>query len=85
MDFGVYSLWWTIKHMPFALIDRLQSTLPNHRDYFLAQSVIKTDYKGVDIIDAAWASLLVNRLTYNGVSKANPLGEGAEEGFAIAL
>lgn len=74
LDTGVYSLWWVIKHMPYALIDRLQTILPNHKDYFSAQTVIKSDYEGVDVVDAAWASLLVNRLAYSGISKANPLG-----------
>lgn len=31
-DFGVYSLWWAIKYMPFALIERLQSKEPTHKD-----------------------------------------------------
>ena len=26
------------------------------------------------MVDAAWASLLVNRLAYSGIFKANPLG-----------
>jgi DNA adenine methylase len=81
LDTGVYSLWWIIKHMPFVLVERLQSIVPNHKDYFIAQSIIKSDYQGVDIVEAAWASLLVNRLAYSGVSKANPLGgkKGSKE------
>jgi DNA adenine methylase len=74
LDTGVYSLWWVIKHMPYFLIDRLQSIQPNHKDYFSAQAIIKNDYKDADVVEAAWASLLVNRLAYSGVSKANPLG-----------
>lgn len=31
LDTGVYSLWWIIKHMPYALIERLQSIQPNHK------------------------------------------------------
>ncbi|GAB6443360.1 hypothetical protein bcgnr5390_15690 [Bacillus luti] len=74
LDTGVYSLWWVIKYMPYVIIDRLQLTVPTHKDYFEAQSVIKRDYAGVDVVDAAWASLLVNRLAYSGISKANPMG-----------
>lgn len=74
LDTGVYSLWWVIKYMPYELIYRLNSTRPNHKDYFSAQAIIKSDYKGEDVVEAAWASLLVNRLAYSGVPKANPLG-----------
>lgn len=81
LDTGVYSLWWLIKHMPFGLIDRIQSIKPTHDDYFLAQANIKNDYKGLDLVEAAWASLLVNRLAYSGIYKANPLGgkKGSQE------
>lgn len=74
LDTGVFSLWWMIKHMPYVLIERLNSLIPNHRDYYFAQTIIKSDYRGVDMVDAAWASLLVNRLAYSGIFKANPLG-----------
>jgi len=74
LDTGVYSLWWVIKHIPEAIIKRLKTVKPTHSDYFKAQSIIKDDYAGVDIIEAAWSSLLVNRLAYSGVFKANPLG-----------
>lgn len=74
IDIGVYSLWWVIKHMPYALIERIISTSPTRRDYYKAQAIIKNGYYGVDVVDAAWYSLLVNRLAYSGVYKANPLG-----------
>jgi len=74
LDTGVYSLWWTIKHMPYEIIDRIQKIRPTHNDYFNAQQIIFNDYKGMNIFDAAWCSLLVNRLSYSGIFKANPLG-----------
>jgi DNA adenine methylase len=74
LDTGVYSLWWIIKHMPYELISRIEYFDPNHKEFFKAQQVIKEDYKSVNIIEAAWTSLLVNRLAYSGVAKANPLG-----------
>lgn len=74
LETGVYSLWWVIKNIPFALIDRIKYSEPTHKDYFFAQNIIKQDYQGVDVIEAAWSSLLVNRLAYSGISKANPLG-----------
>lgn len=74
LDLGVFALWWTIKYMPFEIIERIRTITPNHQDYFKAQSIIKNDYLGVDLIEAAWSSLLVNRLAYSGIVKANPLG-----------
>ncbi len=58
----------------YALIERLESTAPTHEQYFEAQKLIKSDYIGADLVEAAWASLLVNRLAYSGMYKANPLG-----------
>lgn len=74
LDYGVYSLWWTILHMPYTLIDRIRLEKPTHKDYFAAQALIKSDYQGVNPVVAAWATLLVNRLAYSGIAKANPLG-----------
>jgi DNA adenine methylase len=73
-DTGIFSFWWVVKHMPYALIERLQSIEPSHQDFFQAQAIIKSDYQGVDMVDAAWSVLLVNRLAYSGIVKANPLG-----------
>lgn len=74
LDVGVYSLWWMIKHMPYELIYRIESVQPQKRDFFHAREVIKNDYKGLNMLDAAWSLLLVNRLAYSGIYKANPLG-----------
>lgn len=74
LDTGVFSLWWIIKHMPYELTERLKTIQPTHKDYFVGQAIIKSDYRGVDMVEAAWSSLLVNRLAFSGVSKANPLG-----------
>lgn len=74
LDTGVYSLWWTILYSPYELVERIRTMTPTHKDYFLAQVIIKNDFYGVDAIDAAWATLLVNRLSYSGISTANPLG-----------
>lgn len=74
LDIGIFSFWWVVKHMPFALIERLQTITPTHDDFFQAQEIIKNDYVNVDVVDAAWAVLIVNRLAYSGIAKANPLG-----------
>lgn len=74
LDFGIYSLWWTILNYPYDLINRIEKTIPTHDDYFNSQSLIKSNFKEVNMIEAAWATLLVNRLAYSGIAKANPLG-----------
>lgn len=74
LDFGIYSLWWTILHAPSELIYRVHSAVPTHHDYFEAQSIIKSDFFGVTMLEAAWSTLLVNRLAYSGIARANPLG-----------
>lgn len=74
LDTGIYSFWWLVKHMPDELIHRIKTMRITHKDYFKAQAIIKSDYVGVDMIEAAWAILLVNRLAFSGISKANPLG-----------
>jgi len=74
LDFGVYALFWTMKFAPDELLYRIKNTLPTHKDYFYAQSIIKSDYHSCTILEAAWNLLLVNRLAYSGIYKANPLG-----------
>ncbi|WP_268626921.1 DNA adenine methylase [Paenibacillus alvei] len=73
-DVGIYALFWAVKHMPDVLIARIANYCPSHRDFFHAQRIIKSDYVGSTLIDAAWYTLLVNRLAYSGIFKANPLG-----------
>ncbi|MGG3471616.1 DNA adenine methylase [Neobacillus pocheonensis] len=74
LDFGIYALYWTIKHAPYELIHRIRSKAPSHDDFFACQAVLKSDYSSCTIFEAAWAQLLVNRLAYSGIYKANPLG-----------
>ncbi|MGE7983735.1 DNA adenine methylase [Solibacillus sp. NPDC093137] len=74
LDYGIYSLWWTILHMPDTLISRIESFKPTHKAFFQAQQLIKSDYRHLDMLEAAWITLLVNRLAYSGIAKANPLG-----------
>lgn len=81
LDYGIYSLWWTMLYMPDALIERIKTFRPNHKAYFEAQALIKTDYRHLDMLEAAWITLMVNRLAFSGIAKANPLGgkNGSEE------
>lgn len=74
LDYGVYAVWWCILYMPDMLIERIQAFKPTHKVYFEAQALIKTDYRHLDLLEAAWITLLVNRLAFSGIAKANPLG-----------
>ncbi|WP_060628889.1 DNA adenine methylase [Paenibacillus peoriae] len=73
-DFGVYSLFQLIKTFPEALTMEIQNAKPTHDDYIQARQIIKNDYIGCDLFQAAWSLLLVNRLAFSGIFKANPLG-----------
>lgn len=73
-DFGIYSLFCLIKNHPDDIIQRINHCDPTHDEFFKQREIIKKDYSGVDMLDAAWAMLLVNRLAYSGIYKANPLG-----------
>lgn len=74
LDFGVYSLFYTIKNNPNDLMDLIKRYTPTHEDYFNSRDIIKSYYKDCDILRAAWILLLNNRLAYSGIYKANPLG-----------
>ncbi|WP_025731517.1 DNA adenine methylase [Heyndrickxia ginsengihumi] len=74
LDIGVFSFWWVVKHMPDELIYRIERREPSHKEFSEAQFLIKNDYRGADVLNAAWASFLVNRLAFSGIVKANPLG-----------
>lgn len=74
IDFGIYSLFYLIKNHPEDLIYRIKNCEPTHDEFFRQREIIREDYSGVDMLDAAWAMLLVNRLAYSGIYKANPLG-----------
>jgi DNA adenine methylase len=74
LDVGIYSLFWTIKHTPDELIQRIMDYVPTHKDYFRVQVIIKNDYLGCTITEAAWYMLIVNRLAFSGIYSANTLG-----------
>lgn len=81
LDFGIYSLFKVIKEDPSELIERIRTIEPTHFQYFRSQEIVTNKYKGLSNLDAAWHLLLVNRLAFSGICKANPLGgrEGSSE------
>jgi DNA adenine methylase len=74
LDVGIYALYWAIKYVPDELIARIQSAKPTHEQFFQSQRIIKSDYEGCDLIEAAWHTIFVNRMAYSGIYCANPLG-----------
>lgn len=73
-DFGVFSLFELIRTFPDALTSEIRSRSPNLDDFLRAREIIKNHYDRCDLLDAAWSLLIVNRLAYSGIYKANPLG-----------
>jgi DNA adenine methylase len=73
-DFGVYSLFELIRTFPEALIMEIRNKKPTHEEFLQARTKIKSKYHGCDMFDAAWSLILVNRLAFSGIYKANPLG-----------
>lgn len=80
-DYGIYALFSLIKENPYSLINKIKVHVPTHEDYFRCRNVILTNYKNTNLFDAAWSLLIVNRLAYSGICKANPLGgkNGSDE------
>ncbi|OZQ97427.1 hypothetical protein CA598_06425 [Paenibacillus sp. VTT E-133291] len=73
-DFGVYSLFYLIKNNPHPLIHWIANFTPTHDKFFEARKIIKDKYKDQDLFGAALSLLVVNRLAFSGIYKANPLG-----------
>ncbi|MFB5269324.1 DNA adenine methylase [Paenibacillus enshidis] len=73
-DFGIYSLFEIIKTFPDALTLEIKSRKPTHDDFLKARDIVKKKYAACDMFEAAWSILLVNRLAFSGIYKANPLG-----------
>jgi len=70
-DFGIYSLFYTIKYFPQILIHRIKTFTPSEKAFKEAKLSVLGGYKGLDTTDAAWVMLIVNRLAYSGIVKAN--------------
>lgn len=74
IDFGIYSLFKTIKYEPEKLINRIKNETPTHEKFFESRAKIQNRYRNCSSLDAAWSLLITNRLAYSGIVKANPLG-----------
>lgn len=85
LDFGVYSLFATIKENPEYLINKIEQFTPSKDGYIVSQKVVKSKYKGCSISEAAWHLLVVNRLAFSGIPKANCMGNPAARWNANTL
>ncbi len=71
LDYGIYSFFQTIKFFPEALISRIMDFNPTEKAYYESRDIVSSNYKGLDIFDAAWSVFIVNRLAFSGICKAN--------------
>ena len=74
LDKGVYSLYKTILEDPDYLISKINTEKPTHEDFFNYRGNSVNNFENMDQKESAWQFLVVNRLAYSGITKANPLG-----------
>ena len=71
-DPNVFAFWETVLDCPEELTGRLASEVPTHHDLIYAKNVLSL--RNAPAPELAWSFLLVNRLSYSGIAKANPMG-----------
>lgn len=81
-DPGVYAFWAQVVSDPSELLKRLSGRTPGRADYQTAKGVLD-EPKYWNQSEIAWSQLLVNRLSFSGISKACAMGgkNGREEQF----
>lgn len=72
-DPGVYAFWSQVVEDPSPILHRLETVTPNHATFASAKAVLD-EPKYWPRYELAWAQLVVNRLAFSGISKANELG-----------
>lgn len=72
LDYGIISLFRVILDDPDSLKEKILKAVPNKDEYFMQQQKIKSHYDDLTPLDAAFAILYVNRLSFSGIVKANP-------------
>lgn len=85
LDYGIYSLFWTIKNNPEYLLQKISSFLPTKEAYYSAQKAVFSDYNGLSKENAGWIALVVNRLSFSGICKANCMSNPAARWNASTL
>ncbi len=85
LDFGIYSLFYTILNDMNWLKEKILNSELSRKLYFRFRKQIKTNYNSLTIREAAYATLVVNRLAFSGIPKANPKGNLTERWNPIEL
>lgn len=73
VDEGVYSFWKQVVDDPSYIIRYLDHSIPNHATFRLAKEMLD-EPKYWSQEQLALAQLIVNRLSFSGISKANAMG-----------
>lgn len=85
LDFGIFSLFWLIKNQPNLLCDRIQNFVPSEDEYRHAQELILSPNKALNMVEAGWNTLIVNRLAFSGICKANCMSNPSARWNPITL
>lgn len=70
-DYGIYALFEIIKCYPLDLYEKIRKFVPSKEAFYHARTIVENDYKNCNTVEAAWNILVVNRLAFSGISKAN--------------
>ena len=77
IDTGIYALFQVICNDPGPLYERIDAFTPSLDAYKRAQKALLSDYEGLNLLETAWVMLIVNRLSYSGICKANCMRDPA--------
>ena len=74
VDSGIYAFWNQVVSNPEPLIHRITGNAPTLAEFKYLKSVLDDSPKWHSQEELAWATLVCNRLSYSGISKANAMG-----------
>lgn len=75
LDFGIYSLFNLIIHDTEWLVQAIHNVRHSKETYFENRALILSNYKNASERAAGLAMLVVNRMAFSGVVKANPMSD----------
>lgn len=75
LDFGIYSLFNSIIYDTEWLVQVIHNINPSKELYFNKRATILSNYKNTTEREAALAMLIVNRMAFSGIIKANPMND----------
>lgn len=77
LDYGIYSLFFTIKYLPYILVHRIKTFTPTKKAFYEAKKRVLEGYENMDTTEAAWTLLLSNRMAFSGIIYANCMSNPA--------